>query len=151
MKAYSVIAVMVSMLALTGCGAGSSDVQMLGYSAAIKQAATNYAATMPKIDNNPSIFVPGMPIVRQPDVTPYTGANVTAEGVDMGFIAGTDDVSVIKKITDVIISNPAKYQPVYALLLSAEGMHFTVQSNRAYLPSKYVAKLTSSGLVVEMV
>lgn len=153
MKAYSVIAVLskgkatlsvvlVSMLALTGCGAGSTDnVQVPDYSGALNQAIKNYAYTMPKLD----------PSVGSSTLPAYTSAHVFAEGVDMGDIAGTSDVDVITRIANVIIADPAKYQPVYALLLSAEGMHFTVQSNRAYIATKYVAKLTPSGLVVVMV
>lgn len=148
MKAFSVIA-LVCMLTLTGCGAGSSDVQVPDYSAAITQAAKDYASTMPKITPPPPIN-PTLPVVPVPTAA-YTSASVIAEGVDMGIIAGTDDVSVIKKITDVIIADPVKYQALYKLLLSAEGMHFTLKGKNAYFPVKFVAKLTNSGLVVGMV
>lgn len=151
MKAYSVIALM-GMLALGGCGAGSSDVQVPDYSAAIKQAATNYAATIPKITPPPPIN-PTLPVVSVPQTnnTPYTSAHVIAEGFDMGIIDGKSDVEIVTMIANMAIADPAKYQPLYKLLLSAEGMHFTVQSNRAYVATKYVAKLTPSGLVVGMV
>lgn len=134
-------------VSLAACGGGgASNVNLSSQAAAIDQAITNIAQNTPA------------------PAPAYSGSFCAVNGVSIGFVSGTSEDAVAMSIAKSIANAPSTNAANYKLLLSDSGLSITLFG--AMIPGQksaitglplydpnvnYVAKLTSSGLVVTKV
>ena len=105
--------IIATMLAssLAACGGGGSTAPTSSQNAALDSALTNIVQTLP-----------------QPS-KPFLGAFAAVNGVSVGYIEGTDEGDVAKRLALAVAQNQDKFPNEYKSMLSDAGMAITVMGD----------------------